>query len=997
MKRILVVILTIVVVVVNVSTAALKEDKRIARKIEISKQATLPLVKNGKSNTEIVLPDKSNKVAVFAADELQKILSESFGSKVAIVSRPTPGKLAIILGNNKLSSTAGINVAKLPRDGFIIKTVGKNIYIAGIDDGKKNLDRVLKTGIWAQYYQRGTLFGVYDFLERFVGVRFFFPGKIGTVVPKHKTLLLPARINIIERPDFIHRKYSIYSGKWYEGSPKDKHWYGKNLNYYRLRSETRYVPNCHGLSRIGYLKRYGKTNPEYFALMANGKRHNNPALQHAGQLCFSSGVVEQIYQDAAAFLSGKSAKEAGILTERFGYTWDPSAFQPGYFNIMPQDGLYLCRGAKCQKHYSKGKKATSDFIWNIVINVANRLKKNGIPGYVTMMSYPPYNYIPARKIPDNVLVMTAVRGPWQEHQPVLRDRSAAVVADWTKKMNRKTWLWNYVSKYGSLNIPGIPILTPEAIGRYYQREAPNISGAYLQSGADEYILGYLNYYVFSKVAWDNKLNLDALLSDHYQKMFGAAAEPMRKIYDTFEYLWINKIAGKSLDTALGPVNIVPSEYDLWKKIYSPQQISDLGTLFNEAEMAVAKDKAALKRVIFMRRKLLGAIIAAAKKYRANKNEIADLKFQVKTLKAGEQIKLDGKLDDKAWQTSSKIYLRPYRKDKKSSISTMVYSVKDGKYLYFAFDCKEPAINKMSFSKRKADDGFIWRDSSVELFLNPSGDRKDYYQILVNAVGSVSDNHAVKNGSTQQADWSWNSNAKVKTAINKDGWLLEIAIPLAKLARLKVDGFPINFNRNRVLTSGKGYVKLFTWSPFLTKGFHDIGNFGSIAFGKQQGEPSIVAGGDMSGKQIGRNFGSWITANKTKELVSFDRKDFMVNGQSLKLVNKDGGRVLITQRLPQMKPNTKYLLTFYIKTDTEVGKKGAFINIWDDKNLWFPKNKYNGVMPWSKQGFEFISGPYTNTVSKSGRQKGRMNRSYMRLWINAKGTVWFDDVRIREVK
>ncbi|OGV34417.1 MAG: hypothetical protein A2020_05080 [Lentisphaerae bacterium GWF2_45_14] len=46
-----------------------------------------------KDNCEIVVPDKSCEV--FAARELQAILSESLGAKVEIVKTPTPSKISL--------------------------------------------------------------------------------------------------------------------------------------------------------------------------------------------------------------------------------------------------------------------------------------------------------------------------------------------------------------------------------------------------------------------------------------------------------------------------------------------------------------------------------------------------------------------------------------------------------------------------------------------------------------------------------------------------------------------------------------------------------------------------------------------------------------------------------------------------------------------------------------------------------------------------------------
>jgi hypothetical protein len=47
------------------------------------------------------------------------------------------------------------------------------------------------------------------------------------------------------------------------------------------------------------------------------------------------------------------------------------------------------------------------------------------------------------------------------------------------------------------------------------------------------------------------------------------------------------------------------------------------------------------------------------------------------------------------------------------------------------------------------------------------------------------------------------------------------------------------------------------------------------------------------------------------------------------------------------------------------------------------------MPWTKQSFEFTTGAKTNIGKK---------KSYMRLWIiGAAGTVWFDNISLKEVK
>ena len=347
----------------------------VKRKILIDNSRSLQL---NRKNVEIVVPEKSPKTVVFAAEELKKSLGESLGGKIPVVNKPDNNKISIILGDNTLSRKAGISIKDIPRDGYIIKSLGKDIYILGQDDPKRNPVKLLRTGSWPNYYERGTLFGVYDFLERIVGVRFYFPGKIGTVVPKHKSLKV-GKLDILNFPDFTARKFSKYSGRWYEGNNRDfKFVPGKNLNFMRLRMATSVIPNCHGLARMGYLDRFGKSNPEYFALRSNGKRHNNPSMSHPGQLCYNSGIRDEVYKDAKAYLTGKPASSRGA-SHKGRVHWNPSACQPGYFNPMPQDGYYPCRCPKCIKYYKGGNPAISKFMWEFVVDIANRLQKTKSP------------------------------------------------------------------------------------------------------------------------------------------------------------------------------------------------------------------------------------------------------------------------------------------------------------------------------------------------------------------------------------------------------------------------------------------------------------------------------------------------------------------------------------------------------------------------------------------------------------------------------------------
>jgi hypothetical protein len=963
----------------------------------------LVLAKDGKANVEIVAHKHVSEVVKFAAEELKKFIKQATGADVQIVRERTGDIPAIILGNTEWSRSLGVNVDDLSRDGFKIKRVKDVIIIAGKDDPfVKPVKSILSYGIWTQLYERATLFGVYEFLERFLGVRFYFPGEMGTVVPEIRTWRVPT-MDIVEAPDFSRRRVSAYtSGKLpVKLKSRKEELAFCALDMYRLRSETKYIPNCHGLSRSGIAERFSKSNPEFFSLLPNGKRDNDLSLPgQRGHLCYTNkDLKEEVYKDAVAFLLERPAKYRNIMT-RYGAIWDSSCFQPGYFNIMPQDGhspSNFCRCSECWKYYGEDK--AGELVWSFVCDIAKRLKKNGIPGYVTAMAYGPYRKIPDIDIPDNVLVQLAVIGPWMDGVPDIQKKYDSLIKDWNKKIApHKVWLWNYANKFNAKDIKGVPALTPRCVGSFYKRNGPDIEGAYMESESDQFLFNYLNWYVFFKVAWNNSTDVEALLEEHNRVMFGAGAKPMDKFIRILESLWCSKIVGNTFDTPIGPRCHPPSDSEIWEEIYSVDQINEFKSLFEEAKKLASKDAESLKRIKFIEKRIMGPLLEARKNYVARKREIEDLVFEITPLK--NEISIDGEIGSE-WDASQTVTMIPWKNDK-ALVKTTVYGFWDKKYLYLAVDCKEPMADKLSYTKRVEDDKLIWNDASVELFLNPSGDRKNYYQIIVNPAGSVSDQKITSGKNIgKKMDWDWDSSAEVKTKINSNGWQAELKIPLEKFGIEKLEAgnsFVANFTRSRNLSGVKREEnQYYTWSPFLKQGFHDISCFGTVKFVniKKNAEDSLIRNGDFSKLNKNGYPVDWTMSNNSEEKtrISIDRKIFRIGGCSLKIsdvpLNK---KASVYQYLPGLKANRKYLLTFFMKTEKAnpvAAEKfsGAVVNVWTDKNEWFPKNWQRGSMPWRKQGF----------IIKTGANINNKKKSYIRLWLfSSGGTVWFDDVRLREL-
>ena len=914
-----------------------------------------------------IVTEQPVPVVQFAAKELQTYLKQATGRDIPIVRKASGGKTALILGDCPSARTAGINVSKLPEEGFRITRQGNRIFIAGRDDPKQN---PAKFG-WNQSYRRATLSGVYDFLERFTGTRFFFPGQYGTVVPAKKGLFLPEKINVVESPDMHLRTF--YFGRPKSYMPNRNLTYLRAMECLRLRLSENPVNYGHGLAFLNLPERFGKTHPEYFALW-NGKRYSDPKLAFPGQLCYNSGIREVIYQDAKAYFTGKPATSRGMKS------WHSFVANGKYFCVMPQDSMHWCQCEKCRKIATpknwltpEGRQAISDFMFRFTSEIADRLTRDGIPCYVTQMVYLPYDMIPNCDIPKNVLLQVAVNGTVDSDRNTGIDdrKNAKKLRDWHQKTGTKVTAWTYaMGKHGTKNIPGVPQMMPREAGKFLAAYRDVLDGVFWESETDYYLFNYLNYYIASKMMWNNSLDVDSLLSDHYSSMFGKGAPMVKEVFDELEKCWVRDIISNMVWDDLGPRVQVPSDREIWTKIFSPEKLTRFEKLFDQAQRAAASDKGAAERVKFIRKHILGPVLEAQRKFQATQDSVDSWRV---------------------WCPGT-VYLRPYNGEV-NEVNTRVDIARENDTLVFRFDCEEPHMKDLAAKYTGRDVFLNYSDSTVEILINPSGDRKHYYHFVVNANGSLTDFRCELN---KKPDISWNSSATAKTEKGTAGWKAEVRIPLADLGTLAKE-VPVNFARHRAL-NGKPAVKeiYYQWSPqpgARIGGFHAIEKWGTLSFGKAP--EKLIPNGDFSRMQTAlKHYQEWIRPwPKDGQIAKLDNRIFISGGQSLYYKNVSGKLLNAGFKLPGLKPKTKYRLSFYVRTQGVKGTRkdsgtGLYLYYPGGKgSRGFPSPRLVGTHPWHRLAFIFTTPEKIDT-------KGIPS---IGLWCwFAEGEVWFDKVELDEL-
>ena len=934
-------------------------EPQIPRKIQIGKK---PLLTLAPGNFEIIASQNTPTVKL-AAHEIASGLSQVFGVKLKSYSKSYGKKIQICVGDKKLAAKLNFDPEKFDRDGFVIKTIGNKILIIGKDDPKSNPKRrVGATGIKGEW---GTLFGAYDFLERFAGIRYYFPGKLGTYAPSRKEISLPA-IDIYDRPDFLQRRFNDYN---YAKMPIRRYpgWDGA-LNKLRNRVETIYIPNCHGLFFLSYHKRFGKTHPEYFAINANGTRMKGGKTDKDAQLCLASGIKDEIVKDAISFLKNEPASVRGVLDRKGNIAWN-NIHTPGmpFFNIMPNDSAYHCRCEACWKHFSKGVQASSNYFWKFFADICNDVKKSGVPGFLTTMAYATYRPLPDIKIPDNLLVMLAVRGPWNEFNAPQQKRDIELLKSWKEKLGQKTWLWTYPGKYHG-KMAGIPHTTPRALASFIQKARPYIFGLYIECESDVVLFNYLIYHVFGKITWNKDTDVEKLLEEHAVNLYGPAAKPMKEFFNSIERNW-GKIASNVIETPAGPKAVYPSELVLWREIYSPRELKRLTALFDEAEKLAAKDKLVLERLRFIRKEFLDSITAEAEKFRNASDSVKNFTFSVKEFKG------KGTPDASEWKKVQPFFLTGSQGGR-TDVSTEVRFLYDKKNFYFRFDCEEPELDKIQTFKRPFDQKDIWRDSEVEIYLSPDGDRTRCYQILTNVSGSVCD---LEHGSGSKGS-AWNSNAKVVTRIIPGkGWQAEITLPRTSMRQASPDGMLANFARHRVLKEKKVPSPYYCWSPFA-RSFNEISRFGKLVF-KEKGEKNLVVNPSFVPSLLKK---SWLLNSHAVPDKSF----FITGGDAILLKSDKKIRAQAVQYMQGLKPDTTYQVTFFLRMEKVKGSFGFRFDFGNGECFSYPayQTRLGDSCPWT----------VISKTIRTPKDLSRKRKSYIRFTLTSpEGSAWVDDVKVVE--
>jgi len=758
------------------------------------------VVKDGQATAVVVIPDKAPRTVTFAAEEFVAYVKKASGAEIKILPeskwQEKPGEPVVLIGPCAASEKMGITANRLAAGGLRIRREENKLFLLGRDDTvlvwrDKPYEMDPRDKLPAQW---GTLWAVYEFLEQFVGVRWYWPGELGEIIPERKTIAV-GEVDIIEAPDFEYRRPTGFS----VGIAPEEMW----LWWRRVRAGGAGNANAnHGFA--AYPERYGKTHPEYFALQKDGTRLTTDVK--GGDPCFSNPDLKRIWtQDCIEYLKT----------------------HPDFFSatVMPGDsfGNYCCQCPECKAKYEPALGETgvhSRIIWTYVNDIAREVGKQ-VPGrYVGCCAYTSYHAYPkGLKLEPNVSVTVCREDlelyAWDEKD---REKSHRDILDWTANAT-KVFTWEYPVLL-TRQVPAI--VYPHGINREYRWLKGKILGSYITFEATDALA--LDNYVLMKTMWKTDIDVDLIVHEYCRDLFGPAAAPMETFYRRMEEIWTKGDHGHK--------PYYENWDNIWGKLYNQKVLREVMGYLDQARKLCPAGSVYEKRMERVLKAFSG-IREYASRYEKS------LSFPNRALACVRTARppvVDGVIRPEEWKgaalTESFV---EYMAAAEPKVQNHAFTMYDARNLYVAVFAGLIPGQEIRLTRRGHDDSGICNNDSVEIFLTGKDERGALhkYQLIVDSLGELYDAHGIMIDLAQDFpnDPEWESGVSIAVKVGRDAWTMVAGIPLKNLEIAAGPGklWKVNFNHNYFIKeNGRWQRQFLAWNPTFG-GFHNINRFGTLQF------------------------------------------------------------------------------------------------------------------------------------------------------------------------
>ncbi|KPK43860.1 MAG: hypothetical protein AMJ65_04605 [Phycisphaerae bacterium SG8_4] len=449
------------------------------------------------ANWDIVVADNAPPSELYAAEEFQSHFAKASGVNLPIVSQSAPatrGQRHVFIGASVAmrESAVGFETDEFGQEGFRIIVRDDNIAIAGRP----------------QSGSRGTLYGVYTFLEDYVGVRFLTVDH--TYVPAIGTWRVVGPLDRFYHPPLRFR-WSYY------GETNRNPAFAARIRVNTVTGDKK-LGGKTGLNLINHSfhhhlssQKYGKEHPEYFALV-DGERK----LEMGGggpELCLTNPDVLRIVTESVLDDLKKNPNMENI-------------------SVSQNDNNKYCRCSKCAE-IDEREETPMGSLLTFVNAVADEVAKEYPDVMVGTLSYwysrkPPKTIKPRPNVQIQLCsIECCLLHPINDPQCRKNVQFCQDMADWGKICSNIS-IWNYNTNFSNYLLPCPNLRVIESNIRYFV--ANNAIGIFMQAagnalGAE---LSDLRNYVMANLLWDPTRSGEKLANEFLDLHYGRSARPIRR-------------------------------------------------------------------------------------------------------------------------------------------------------------------------------------------------------------------------------------------------------------------------------------------------------------------------------------------------------------------------------------------------------------------------------------------------------------------------------------
>lgn len=465
----------------------------MAANVSADTRPPVTLVRDGTTDAVLVCADDLSSNARQAVEDLRSYLKQTSGASINVEKASQAGRLEIHIGktpyvqslNLRPIETAGVNI-----DAFrILFPENDRIVLVGESDS-------------------GTEIAVYDFTERYLGVRWLFPGDLGTYVPKTPSIDIAVE-DIQSVPDYFSRVIAQLAAG------------GRSVTPIWLRRQRQHwtIQGHHALNKIFAPDKYKDSHPEFFTRSAaDGKTIVADAAGTNWQpMLEAEGIVDEAISNLTTYFN----ENPGRVSHSLGVN-DNNNFG------VPPNGIN-----------SVGDGDYSDYYFNFTNQVIEGVLQHhpdkwfGCLAYVGVTDPPKETGVHPRMIPY-----------------ICIDRHRWVVPAYAEKDMQRTRNWHaaapvlgyYDYIYGD-DMYRIPRMYDQTTNEFlkfgYENGVRAFFGEY--NGSPDWIEGP-KLYVIMKTLWDVSADADALKEEWYRLAVGdKAAKPLASYYRLWEDYWVHRV------------------------------------------------------------------------------------------------------------------------------------------------------------------------------------------------------------------------------------------------------------------------------------------------------------------------------------------------------------------------------------------------------------------------------------------------------------------------